>query len=42
MAQDKNGGSNNAPYFVIGRIVVVVGLLAFLHMGGDLPGQVGR
>jgi hypothetical protein len=26
-------------YFIVGGIVVVVALLAFLYMGGHLPGQ---
>jgi hypothetical protein len=29
----------NFLYFIVGGIVVVVALLAFLYMGGHLPGQ---
>ena len=39
MAEESKGGGNNALYFIVGGIVVVVALLAFLYMGGHLPGQ---
>jgi hypothetical protein len=42
MAEDKSSGSNNGLYFIVGGIVVVVGLLAFLYFGGHLPGQVSK
>ena len=37
----KSGGTNFL-YFIVGGIVVVVALLAFLYMGGHLPGQTSK
>jgi hypothetical protein len=39
MAEDSKSGGTNFLYFIVGGIVVVVALLAFLYMGGHLPGQ---
>lgn len=39
MAEESKSGGNNFLYFIVGGIVVVVALLAFLYMGGHLPGQ---
>jgi succinate dehydrogenase hydrophobic anchor subunit len=37
MAEDSKSGGNNFLYFIVSGIVVA--LLAFLYMGGHLPGQ---
>jgi hypothetical protein len=42
MAESSSSGSNNGLYFIVGGIVVVVGLMAFLYFGGHLPGQAGK
>jgi hypothetical protein len=39
MAEESKSGGNNALYFIVGGIAVVVALLAFLYMGGHMPGQ---
>ncbi len=31
-----SGGSNNGLYFIVGGLVVVVGILAFLFFGGHI------
>lgn len=38
MAESTDSGSNNALYFIVGGLVVVVGIVAFLFFGGYLPG----
>jgi TM2 domain-containing membrane protein YozV len=42
MAEDSKNGGTNFLYFIVGGIVVVVALLAFLYMGGHLPGQTSK
>lgn len=41
MAETTNGtgGSNNGLYFIVGGLVVIVGLLAFLFFGGHIGSQ---
>jgi hypothetical protein len=39
MAEETKSGGNNFLYFIVGGIVVVVAILAFLYMGGHMPGQ---
>ncbi|SFQ96158.1 hypothetical protein [Poseidonocella sedimentorum] len=34
---EKTSGSSNALAFVVGGLVVVVGILAYLFLGGDVP-----
>ncbi len=36
MSEGSNGGSNSALYFIVGALVVVVGLGAFVYSGGYL------
>jgi len=39
MADTTNGsGGNGGLYFIVGGLVVVVGLLAFIFMGGSIGG----
>jgi hypothetical protein len=42
VAEDSKSGGTNFLYFIVGGIVVVVALLAFLYMGGHLPGQTSK
>ena len=42
MAGDANGGNNGGLYFIVGGLVVAVGVLVFVFMGGHLPGQPGK
>ena len=42
MAEDSNGGNSGGLYFIVGGLVVAVGLLFFVFMGGHLPGQPGK
>lgn len=36
MAETTDGGSNNMLYFIVGGLVVVVGVLAYLYFGGHM------
>lgn len=43
MADTTNGsGGNGGLYFIVGGLVVVVGLLAFVFMGGSIGGIGGN
>ncbi|MEX1107423.1 MAG: hypothetical protein WEC00_00800 [Dongiaceae bacterium] len=35
MAENTEGKSNNALYFIVGGLVVLVAVLAYLFLGGD-------
>jgi hypothetical protein len=39
MADTTNGGAGSGLYFIVGGLVVVVGLLAFLFFGGHIGGR---
>lgn len=38
MADSIESASNNGLYFIVGGLVVVVGVIAYVSMGGYLPG----
>ena len=40
MADDSS--NNGGLYFIVGGLVVVVGVLVFVFMGGHFPGQPGK
>jgi len=42
MAEDASSGTSGGLYFIVGGLVVAVGVLAFIFMGGHLPGQSGK
>jgi hypothetical protein len=35
---DNDGGNNNGLYFLVGGLVVVVGIIAFVYFDGGAPG----
>jgi hypothetical protein len=41
MAEGSSSGSNNALYFIVGGLVVVVGVFAYVYFGhsGSTPGK---
>ena len=39
MAEDTNSGASGGLYFVVGGLVVAVGVLVFVFMGGHMPGH---
>jgi hypothetical protein len=39
---ESNGGNTGGLYFIVGGLVVAVGVLAFIFMGGHFPGQTGK
>jgi hypothetical protein len=42
MAEDSNSGASGGLYFIVGGLVVAVGVLVFVFMGGHIPGQSGK
>jgi len=42
MAESSTTSSNNALYFLVGGLVVVVGVIAFMYFGGLAGGHTGR
>ena len=38
MSESTDSGSNNGLYFIVGGLVVVVGIVAYLFFNGHLPG----
>jgi len=42
MAESSNASSNNGLYFLVGGLVVVVGVIAFMYFGGLAGGHTGR
>jgi hypothetical protein len=38
MADESNGGASGGLYFIVGGLVVAVGVLVFVFMGGHIPG----
>ncbi len=38
MADNTEGGGTDGLYFVVGGLVVVVGIIAFVFFGGEMPG----
>ena len=41
MAETTNGGTGGGLYFIVGGLVVVVGVLAFLFFGGHIGNRGG-
>lgn len=39
MVDTEARGSNNMLYFIVGGLVVVVAVIAFLYFNGDIPGN---
>jgi hypothetical protein len=39
MADNTEGGGTNGLYFLVGGLVVVVGIIAFVFFGGEMPGS---
>lgn len=38
MADNDSGNNNNGLYFLVGGLVVVVGIIAFVYFDGGVPG----
>jgi len=39
MAEDSNSGASGGLFFIVGGLVVAVGVLVFIFMGGHIPSQ---
>jgi len=42
MADNTEGGGNNGLYFMVGGLVVVVGIIAFMFFGDKMPGSTDK
>jgi hypothetical protein len=42
MAESSNASSNNGLYFLVGGLVVVVGVIAFMYFGGLTGGHTSK
>src|ERR1700686_3403578 len=42
VAEDSNSGASGGLYFVVGGLVVAVGVLVFVFMGGHIPSHSGK